>query len=101
MIVSGNRRSPRPPGRAIRQARKTDTPLIVYSDRELPGAVAFECFEPVARQCRQIGEAGGRIEPVEAHLGLPGETRELLDVPPRGKPLGRLVPIADDHGRDN
>jgi hypothetical protein len=31
---------------------------------------------------------------------LPGEARELLDVPRRGKPLGRPVPIANDHVRD-
>ena len=72
-------------------------PLIVYSNRELSSAIAFEGFKPVVRQCRQIGDARGRLEPVEAHLGLPGKARELLDMPSRGKPFGRLVPIADNH----
>src|SRR5260221_646106 len=79
--------------------RKTDTPLIVYSDRELPGAVTPKRLEPVARQSRQIGKAGRGLKPVEAHLSLPGKTREFLDVPPGRKPFGRLVPITDDHGR--
>src|SRR5579859_1151191 len=79
--------------------READPPLIVYSNRELPGTIAFECFKSISRQCGQIGEAGGRVKAIKPQLGLPSKARKFLDVPSGGKPFGRLVPIADDHGR--
>ena len=86
-------------GRSFRPS-KTDPPLIVDADRKLSGpvAVAFEGFQSIARQCRQVGKASRCLESVETHLSLPCKARELLDVPSGGKPLGGFVPIADNHG---
>jgi hypothetical protein len=43
-------------GRSFRPP-KADQPLIVDANRKLSGTAALERFQPVARQCRQIGEA--------------------------------------------
>src|SRR5882724_85617 len=85
--------------RARRSVRpgKENPPLIVDADREQPGTVAFERFQPVARQCRQISQVRRRVQPIKAYHGLPREAGELPDMTSRGKPLGALVPIADDH----
>ncbi len=88
--IHGAGRSFRPP--------KTDPPLIVDANRKLSGTPPFEGFQPVARQCRQIGEARRRLQTVKTHLGLPREARELPDMSSSGKPFGGLVPITDDHG---
>ena len=58
------------PGRSFRPL-ETDPPLIVDADRKLSGAVAFEGFESVTGQSRQIGKACGCLEPIKTHLGLP------------------------------
>jgi len=72
--------------------------LVVYSNRELSSAVTLERFEPVARQCRQIGQASRGLKPVEPQFSLPGKTRKLPDMPSGGKSFRCLVSVADDHG---
>jgi hypothetical protein len=64
----------------------------------IENAVAFERFQPVTGQCSQISKACGNLKPIKTHLGLPRKARELLDMSSGGKPLGGLVPIADNHG---
>jgi hypothetical protein len=86
-------------GRSFRPP-KADPPLIVDADRKLSGAVAFERFQPVTRQSRQIGKTCHRFEPVKTYLSLPCKARELLDMSSGGKPLGGFVPIADNHDDD-
>ena len=71
--------------------------MIVDANRKLSGTAAFERFQPIAWQRRQIGEARRCLEPVKPQLSLPRETRELPDMSSGGKSLGGLVPIADDH----
>lgn len=88
--IDRSRRPLRPP--------ETDPPLIVDTNRKLSVAITFERFEPIARQCGQISEVRGCIEPVETHLGLTREAREFLDAPSSGEPRGGFVSVADDHG---
>ena len=84
-------------GRSFRPP-KADPPLAVNADRKLSSAVASERFQAVTGQCSQISKACGGLKPIKTHLGLPRKARELLDMSSGGKPLGRLVPIADHHG---
>jgi hypothetical protein len=72
--------------------------LIADADRKLSSAVAFERFESVTGQSRQIGKACGRLQPIETHLSLPRKARELPDMSSGGKPFGSLIPTADNHG---
>jgi hypothetical protein len=73
--------------------------LIVDSNRKLSGAIAFKRFQPIAGQCRQIGQARRRIQPIQTYLGLSREAAKLLDRTARSKPLGAPVSVANDHGR--
>jgi hypothetical protein len=42
-------------GRASISPDKTDTPLIVYADRELPAPPSLQRFKPVRRRHSEIG----------------------------------------------
>ncbi len=87
--ICGTGRSPRP--------RKADQPLVVDADRELSGTIAFQSFQPVARQSAKIGKARCRVHPVKPDFGLPRETGKLFDVFSGSETLGSLIAIADDH----
>jgi hypothetical protein len=63
----------------------------------LSGAISFEGLQPISRQGRQISQTRRSIQPIKTNLGLPGETRELPDMPTGCKPFGTPVPEADDH----
>jgi len=52
--------------------------LIVDSKRKLSGAITFECFQPIAWQCRQVSQARRGFQSIETCLGLPCEAREFL-----------------------
>jgi hypothetical protein len=71
--------------------------LIVDTYRKLSGAISFKDLQPVTRQGRQISQTRRGIQSIKTNLGLPGETRELPDMPASGKPLGTPVPETDDH----
>jgi hypothetical protein len=60
-------------GRSFRPP-EADPPLIVDADRKLSGAIAFERFESVTWQSRQIGKACCCLEPIKTHLSLPRKT---------------------------
>jgi hypothetical protein len=60
----------------------------------LSSAIALESFEPVAGQCRKIGQACRGLKPVEPQLSLPGEARKLPDMLPGGKSRGCLVTVS-------
>jgi hypothetical protein len=44
--------------------------LIVDAHAVLPGSIASQSLEAIARKSGQVGQAGGGIEPVEASLRL-------------------------------
>jgi hypothetical protein len=75
--------------------------LIVDSKRKLSGAITFECFQPIAWQCRQVSQARRGFQSIETCLGLPCEARELPDPLSGSKPLSAPVPAADDHDPSN
>jgi len=59
---------------ACERPPKADTELLVHADTVLPGAVAFEGFEPVARRDAEVFEMAGDLQ-------LPKlESRDRLDV---------------------
>src|SRR5450755_1014514 len=82
--------------RSVRPS-EANPPLIVDSYRMLSGAISFEGLQPISRQGRQIGQTRRSIQPIKTNLSLPGETRELPDMPAGCKPFGTPVPEADDH----
>ena len=45
------------------------TPLIVDADGMLAATISCECFEPVARRCRQVRELDGFVELNEFSVG--------------------------------
>jgi hypothetical protein len=75
--------------------------LIVDTKRKPSGAITFECFQPIAGQCRQVSQARSGFQSIETCLGLPCEAREFPDPLPRSKPLSAPVPVADDHDPSN
>jgi hypothetical protein len=82
--------------RAVRPC-EANPPLIVNPYRKLSGAISLKNLQPISRQGCQISQTCRSIQSIKTNLGLPGETRELPDMPASGKPLGTPVAEADDH----
>lgn len=76
---------------------EANAPLPVDPDGIPPFAIARERFEPVAWQSSQCFERRSRIEDRQAPRGLRLKTLGGFDERSISKPLGLLVPIAQDH----
>src|SRR5690606_19179933 len=77
---------------------ETNAPLVVHADAVLPGAVAFQSLQPVARRCPQIEQ---RLCPVQQEQLAPD--RPLYVPEPRDRLVAKYalrvaVPEVLDHG---
>jgi hypothetical protein len=79
---------------------EANPPLIVDADGVLALPIAFESFQPIARQSRKVSQAGRRFQPVKADFGLPGKTGKFPDTLSIGEARGPIVPEAGDHRRE-
>jgi len=55
---------------------KTTPSLIIDADTVLPGTIAPQRFQPIARQAAQIAQAGGGRQNFQSLVGLPIKTGE-------------------------
>jgi hypothetical protein len=58
---------------------KANAPLLVNANGPLPCPIAFECFQPIAGQSRQIGQRHGSVQNLEALPALPVEPLKRAD----------------------
>src|SRR6185503_9922417 len=85
--------------RARRSVRplKADAPLIVNPDAVLALAIAFQRFEPVAGQRRQVLTDVGRFKAIELEPRRSLDAREHFHALARRKVSRSLIAVADDH----
>lgn len=81
----------------VLRPREADPPLVVDTDAVLPGTVAPEGFQAIARQAAQIAQAGGSGQDLESLVGLPIETGEGRHALTCREPGRSLIPKAHDH----
>ena len=80
---------------------ETDPPLIIYSDAQLPFAIADESFQPTARRDPEILHILGRVDHLQLSRGRSlGRAINRLDVLPIPDALCRLADEQTDHGAD-
>ena len=70
---------------------------VVYPDAVLPGAVALESFQMIARRNPQILERPSNLELPELSAGYALECSELSNAVPFGDALRLLILIAEYH----
>src|SRR5680860_327587 len=84
--------------RVSRPPAKTDPPLPIDANAVLPGAVAVEPLQPVARWNTQVAETLCGVEhtelPQRSSLQLRGQSRNVLAVE---EPFGVSAPKAPNH----
>lgn len=84
------------PGRVLRPL-KADPPLLIDADTVLPLAIAFQRFQSIAGQTRQVPKINGSLQAIQFQTTGALNPREHLD-PSTGREVsGSLVPVADDH----
>ena len=84
---------------AILVPSEADAVLVVDPDRILPGAVALERLEPVARRGAQIIEPMGGVEHRQFSQGGPFDMHETADASMGGERCGVAAGKATDHMR--
>jgi hypothetical protein len=65
--------------------------LIIDPDALLALPVAFEGFQPVARQGGEVLQTRRCFEPIETDFGLPCKARKLADALAVGKAFGPAI----------
>lgn len=83
--------------RSIVMPCKTDSPLVIDSDTELPLAVTAQCLEPVAGQEHERFEGIGGIKDTQPLFRLPEKSLKRADGFALVQFLGFLVLEAFDH----
>ena len=77
---------------------EAEAPLVVDSDAHLPGSVAFQCFQPIARRNVQKPEISRGVQLLKLHPRPAGEVRgDALDRDTLEERLGPSVGEAPDH----
>jgi len=80
---------------------ETDPPLVIYSDAQLPFAIADESFQPIARRYPEILHILGRVDYLQLSQGRPlHRAINRLDVLPIPDALCRLADERVDQGAD-
>ncbi len=78
---------------------ETDPPLIIYSDAQLPFAIAGESFQPIARRYPDILHILGRVDHLQLSQGRPlHRAINRLDVLQIPDALCRLADGRSGHG---
>ena len=77
---------------------EADVELIVDADTVLPGSIAFERFEPVARWDPQVIQTASDLQLSQFASGDGLDAHESLDALTAGERLRVAAPERDDHG---
>jgi len=70
------------------------SPLAIEADRVLPVPVASQRLQPIAGQCREVGQRRRGVQDLEALPGLPRESPERPHELAMGKLARASVPVA-------